>query len=120
MKEKSSLTESQSWILTCFSKKASEKTKQEAAEKLATNYPSIKYDLELADIIEKQRGRIDLLLENEKHLIVIENKIKSKINGEKAGLNGKIESPAKVSGIELGDIITKINGEKIENGYMTF
>ena len=28
---------------------------------------------------------------------------------------GKIESPAKASGIELGDIITKINGEEIEN-----
>ena len=28
---------------------------------------------------------------------------------------GKVESPAKSSGIELGDIITKINGEDIEN-----
>ena len=30
-------------------------------------------------------------------------------------VEGKIESPAKASGIELGDIITKINGEEIEN-----
>ena len=35
----------------------------------------------MAGVIEKQRGRIDLLLENEKHLIVIENKIKSALNG---------------------------------------
>lgn len=30
-------------------------------------------------------------------------------------LEGKLESPAKTSGIELGDVITKINGEEIEN-----
>ena len=29
--------------------------------------------------------------------------------------NARIESPAKTSGIELGDILTKINGEEIEN-----
>ena len=80
-KEKSSLTESQSWILTCFSEKASEKTKQETADKLKKYYPTIFYDANLAGVIEKQRGRIDLLLENEKHLIVIENKIKSALNG---------------------------------------
>ena len=36
-------------------------------------------------------------------------------HSEIESLDGKIESPAKVSGIELGDIITKINGERIEN-----
>lgn len=30
-------------------------------------------------------------------------------------MDGKIESPAKASGIELGDIITKIDGEEIKN-----
>jgi stage IV sporulation protein B len=30
-------------------------------------------------------------------------------------IEGSLESPAKTSGIELGDIITKINGEEIEN-----
>ncbi|MBD7914498.1 SpoIVB peptidase [Clostridium sp. Sa3CUN1] len=30
-------------------------------------------------------------------------------------MEGKVESPAKASGIELGDIITKINGEEIKN-----
>lgn len=30
-------------------------------------------------------------------------------------IEGKVESPAKASGIELGDIITKINGEEIKN-----
>ena len=30
-------------------------------------------------------------------------------------LEGKLESPAKTSGIELGDVITKINGEEVEN-----
>lgn len=32
-----------------------------------------------------------------------------------ASSEGKIESPAKASGIEIGDIIIKINGEEIEN-----
>lgn len=30
-------------------------------------------------------------------------------------IEGKVESPAKASGIELGDIITRINGKEIEN-----
>ncbi|WP_411167909.1 SpoIVB peptidase [Clostridium sp. MB05] len=30
-------------------------------------------------------------------------------------IEGKVESPAKASGIELGDVIIKINGEEIEN-----
>ena len=29
-------------------------------------------------------------------------------------VEGKVESPAKVSGIEIGDVITKINGEDVE------
>ena len=36
-------------------------------------------------------------------------------HSEVDSLQGKIESPAKVFGIELGDIITKINGEEIKN-----
>ncbi|MBR2506336.1 MAG: PD-(D/E)XK nuclease family protein [Bacilli bacterium] len=80
-KEKNSLTDIQSLILTCFSKKAGKKTKQEAATKLAKDYPTIVYDEKSVEIIEKQRGRVDLLLENQYHLIVVENKIKSALNG---------------------------------------
>ena len=32
-----------------------------------------------------------------------------------SSFDGRVESPAKASGIELGDIITKIDGEEIEN-----
>lgn len=80
-KERSSLTESQSLILTYYSKKASKSTKEKANATLSKKYPMIIFDEDTADIIEKQRGRIDLLLENDEHLIVIENKIKSALNG---------------------------------------
>ncbi|MDV4152154.1 SpoIVB peptidase [Clostridium sp. AL.422] len=36
-------------------------------------------------------------------------------HSEVESFEGKIESPAKISGIELGDIITKINGEEIKD-----
>ena len=40
----------------------------------------------------REKDNIDLLIESDDSVIIIENKIKSKINGEKASLSGKKES----------------------------
>ena len=42
--------------------------------------------------IAREKNNIDLLIENEDSIILIENKIKSKINGEKSKSSGKKES----------------------------
>ena len=42
--------------------------------------------------IVREKDNIDLLIENEDSVIIIENKIKSKINGVKSESSGKIES----------------------------
>ena len=42
--------------------------------------------------IYREKDNIDLLIENEDLAIIIENKIKSKINGEKSNISGKKES----------------------------
>lgn len=42
--------------------------------------------------IVREKDNIDLLIENEDSVIIIENKIKSKINGEKSKSSGKKES----------------------------
>ena len=42
--------------------------------------------------IAREKDNIDLLIENEDSIIIIENKIKSKINGEKSKSSGKKES----------------------------
>ncbi len=42
--------------------------------------------------IAREKDNIDLLIENEDSVIIIENKIKSKINGEKSKSSGKKES----------------------------
>ncbi|MEJ2782581.1 hypothetical protein [Methanobrevibacter smithii] len=42
--------------------------------------------------IAREKDNIDLLIENEDSVIIIENKIKSKINGVKSESSGKIES----------------------------
>lgn len=78
-KEKHALTDSQSLIVTVFGN-AKEETKEKAEKKLKENY-GLKSTKEMYDSIQKQRGRIDLLLENEDYLIIIENKVRSALNG---------------------------------------
>ena len=54
--------------------------------------------------IAREKDNIDLLIENEDSVIIIENKIKSKINGVKSESSGKIES-------QLSKYVKKAYGE---------
>lgn len=49
-------------------------------------------DFKINYTIAREKDNIDLLIENEDSIIIIENKIKSKINGKKSKSSGKIES----------------------------
>ena len=49
-------------------------------------------DFKINYSIAREKDNIDILIENEDSVIIIENKIKSKINGEKSESNGKKES----------------------------
>ena len=49
-------------------------------------------DFKINYTIAREKKNIDLLIENEDSVIIIENKIKSKINGEKSKSSGKKES----------------------------
>ena len=64
--------------------------------------------------IEREKGHIDLLIQDKNNVIVIENKIKSGINGEKYDIYGKMISD------QLRDYYWYVNGARADKNNYVF